>query len=92
MGWHQRKKSFNNLKSNLVTPEPSGHSIGRFEHPNPEEAEENNFKCNFMRMMETFKEEMKNSLKEIEEKTNKNWKNSTNLSKKHKKAKKKTNR
>ena len=84
MGWHQRKKSFNNLKSNLVTPEPSGHSIGRFEHPNPEEAEENNFKCNFMRMMETFKEEMKNSLKEMQENTQKkNWKKKiNNLSKK----------
>ena len=31
--------------------------------------------------METFKEEMKKSLKEIQEKTNKNWKKSINLSK-----------
>ena len=48
----------------MVTPEPSGHTTGRLDHPNPEEAEENNFKCNFMKMMETFKEEMKNSHKE----------------------------
>ena len=32
------------------------------DYPHPEE-EENNFKCNFLRMMETFKEEMKNPLK-----------------------------
>ena len=55
----------------MITPEPSGHTTERLDHPNPEEAEENDFKCNFMKMMETFKEEMKNSLKEMEEKTNK---------------------
>ena len=71
----------------MVTPEPSGHTTGRLDHPNPEEAEENNFKCNFMRMMETFKEEMKKSLKEW--KKRKNWKKSINLSEKHKKTKKK---
>ena len=46
------------------------------EQPDPEEAEENNLKYNFMKMIETLKEEMKNSLKEREEKTNKNWKKS----------------
>ena len=55
----------------MVTPEPSGHTTGRLDHPNPEEAEENNFKQNFMRMNETFKEEMKIFLKNMEEKTNK---------------------
>ena len=55
----------------MVTPELSGHTTGKLDHPNPEEAEENDFKCNFMKMMETFKEEVKNSLKEMEEKTNK---------------------
>ena len=59
----------------MVTPESSGHTTGRLDHPNPEEAEENDFKCNFMRMMETFKEERKFFLKELEEKT-KNWKKS----------------
>ena len=53
----------------MVAPEPNGHIKGRLDHPNPEEAEEINFKCKFMKMMETFKEEMKNSLKEMEEKT-----------------------
>ena len=55
----------------MVTPETSDHITGRLDYPNSEEAEENNFKHNFMKMMETFKEEMKNSLKEMEEKTNK---------------------
>ena len=55
----------------MVPPEPSGHKTGRFDHRNPEEAEENDFKHNFMRTMETFKEEMKHSLKVMEKKTNK---------------------
>ena len=95
MGMCQFKKSFNNLKSNMVTPGPntvtpeaSGHTTGRLDHPNPEEVKENDFKCNFMRMMETFNKKMKNSLKEMEEKTKK-WKKSINLSKKTMKTKKK---
>ena len=46
----------------MVTPEPSSHTTGRLDLPNPEEAEVNDVKSNFMKMMETFKEEMKNSL------------------------------
>ena len=64
----QCKNSSNNLKSNMVTSEPSDHTTGRLDHLNPEEAEQNDFKCNFMRMMDSFKEEMTNSLKEMEEK------------------------
>ena len=45
----------------MVTPEPSRHTTGRLDHPNPE-VEENDFKCNFMKMMENFKEEVKYSL------------------------------
>ena len=56
----------------MVIPEPSGHIAGRLHNPNPEEAEENDFKCNFMKMKEMFKEEIKSSLKEMVEKTNKN--------------------
>ena len=41
----------------MVTPEPSGHTTGKLDHPNPEEAEENDFKWKFMKIMETFKEE-----------------------------------
>ena len=57
----------------MVTPESRSHSTGRLDHPNPEKVEDD-FKCNLMKMMETFKEKMKNSLKEMEEKTNKIWK------------------
>ena len=55
----------------MATPEPSGHTTGRFHHSNPEEAGENDFKHSFMKMMETFKEEMKNSLNEMEERKTK---------------------
>ena len=63
MGRHQCKNSFNNLKSNKVTPKPGGHSTGRLYNPIPEEAEKKIFECNFMRMMEIFNENIKNSLK-----------------------------
>ena len=47
----------------MATEEPSDHKTGRLEHPNPEKAEENNLNYNFMKMIETLKEEMKkNSL------------------------------
>ena len=59
----------------MITPEPSGHTTGRLDHPNPEEIEENDFKCNLRKIMETFKEKMENSLKYMEEKTNKNGRN-----------------
>ena len=75
MGRHQGKNSSNNLKSNMVTPEPRGHTKGRLDHPDPEEIEENDFKCNLRKVMEIFKEEMENSLKYMEEKTNKNGRN-----------------
>ena len=45
----------------MATPEPSDQTTGRLNHPNPEKAE-GNVKHNFMKM-ETFKKEMKNSLK-----------------------------
>ena len=55
----------------MITPEPSDHITGRLDHPNTEEAEEDNFKYKFVRMMYIFKEEIKNSLKEMEERTSK---------------------
>ena len=73
----------------MATPEPSGPTKQSPEHPNAEEAEENNLKYNFMKMIETFKEEIKNSLKEMEKKT-KNWKKSINLLKITKKNQDKT--
>ena len=41
----------------MVTPELSGHMTGTHDHPKPEEAEENNFKCNIMKVR-CFKEKM----------------------------------
>ena len=55
----------------MITPEPRGHATGELDHSKPEEAEEYDLKFNFMQMIEALKEEMKNSLKEMEEKTNK---------------------
>ena len=45
----------------MVTPGPSGQTSGRFDHHNPEEGEKNNFKHNYMKMIETIKEEIKTS-------------------------------
>ena len=47
----------------MATPEPGGHTTGRLDHSNPEEAEDNDSKHNFMWIMKTFKEKMKHSLK-----------------------------
>ena len=66
MGRSQCKNSFNILKSN-ITPESCEHTTERLEHSNPEKVEEIDFKCNLMKIMETRKQEVKNSLKEIEE-------------------------
>lgn len=46
--------------------------------PSAEEEEENYLKNSFTKMMEALKEEMKNCLKEMGKKTNKNWKKSRN--------------
>ena len=62
------------MKSKKAPPETSGSTTARPEHPNADEAEENNLKNNFMKMIEALKEEMKNFLKEKEKKTTKNWK------------------
>ena len=55
----------------MITPEPRGHATGELDHSKPEEAEEYDLKFNFMQMIEALKEEIKNFLKEMEEKTNK---------------------
>ena len=60
----------------MVSTEPNRNATGRRDQPNPEEAERNNFKDNFKRMMDRFKEEIKKLLKEMEEKANKKkWRN-----------------
>ena len=55
----------------MAPPEPSGPTTGRPEHPNPEAAEESDLHYNFMKKIATLEEEMKNSLKEMEEKKQK---------------------
>ena len=63
MGRQQGRSTLNNIKSNRIPPETSGSTTARPEHPNTDEAEENNLKNNFMKMVE----EIKDSLKEAEE-------------------------
>ena len=62
----------------MVPLEPSGKTTGRLDHPKPEDIEENNFKQYLMKMMETLNEKVKNSLREMEEKTNKQTKSEKN--------------
>ena len=51
--------------------ETSVSTIVRPEHLHTDEADGNDLKNNFMKMIEALKEEIKNSLEELEEKTNK---------------------
>ena len=55
----------------MSAPEPSYPMPERPEYSNASEAQEDDLKTNFMKMKAVLKEEMKKSLKEIEEKTNK---------------------
>ena len=73
MGRCQCKNSSNNLKNNIITPESSEHTTGRLEYPNPEEVEEIDFKHNIMKVIESLKQDVKNSLKEMDEKNNKKF-------------------
>ena len=43
----------------MTTPDSRDHATRRFEHPIPEEVEEIDFKCNFMKMIEELKQEAK---------------------------------
>ena len=82
----QGKSTLNNIKSSKAPLEISGATTARPEHPNTDEVEENKLKNNFMMIIEVLKEEIKNSLKEMEKKT-KNGKISTNPLKKTKTTK-----
>lgn len=53
----------------MAASKTSSSTTARPEHPNADEAGENNLKNKFMKMIETLKE--KNSLKDMEERTNK---------------------
>ncbi|ERE70014.1 olfactory receptor [Cricetulus griseus] len=70
MGRRQYKNTSNNRKTNMTPPESRDSTPARHEHPNTEEAEESNLKNNFVEMIESLKEEIKKSFREMEEKTN----------------------
>ena len=61
-------------KSNTIPVKPKDPTTARPEQPNMDEQEENDRKNNFKTMFEILKDEMRNFLKEIEEKTNKKLK------------------
>ncbi|KAL6093181.1 hypothetical protein STEG23_008035 [Scotinomys teguina] len=70
MSRHQYKNTGNNTKTYMTPSEPMGSPTARPEHTNAEEAESIT-KNDLQKVIEALKEEMKNSLKELEEKTNK---------------------
>ena len=46
----------------MVTLEPSGHTTGRPDHADPENAEENDRQYNFLGMIKTLKRKLKTHL------------------------------
>ena len=69
MGRRQGKNSYNNLKNNMKIPNPNDPTVEGLEHLNPEEVE----KSAIMKAIESLKQDMKNSLKELDEKYNKKF-------------------
>ena len=67
IGRYQGKNSSNNLKNNMKTPDPSDLMTEGLEHPIPEEVENSVI----MKAIESLKQSVNNSLKEIEDKYNK---------------------
>ena len=53
----------------MIAPEHGKHTTGRLEHPNPEEVE----KIGIMKVIESLKQDVKNSLKEMDENNNKKF-------------------
>ncbi|ERE69936.1 LINE-1 type transposase domain-containing protein 1 [Cricetulus griseus] len=70
MGRRQTKISLNNRKTNMTPPESSDSTPARSEKPNTEHEDEMDLKNYLGKMIETFKEETRKYLKEIEEKAN----------------------
>ena len=70
MGRCQGKNSSNNLKNNMKIPDPNDPTTERLEHTNPEEVG----KSANMKEKESLKQDMNNSLKEMDENYNKNLK------------------
>ena len=71
MGRRQCKNAFNNVKDNMASHEPSDSITATTELSNTDEAEENNLKNNFMKVIKVLTGKMKQSLKEIKDKRNK---------------------
>ena len=69
MGRRQGKNSSNNLKNNMKTPDPNDPTIEGLEPLNSEEVE----KSAIMKAIESLKQDMNNSLKELDEKYNKKF-------------------
>ena len=69
IGRRQGKTSSNNLKNNMKTPYPNDPTIEGLEHSNPDEVE----KSAIMKAIESLKQDMNNSLKELDEKYNKKF-------------------
>ena len=65
MGRLHYKNTFNNTENNMVPPEISASISARPEQPKTDEAERNDIKNNFIKMIEVLKEEMKDFLKEM---------------------------
>ena len=70
MSRRQGKNSSKNLKDNMKTPDPSDLTTEGLEHPVPEEVENSVI----MKAIESLKQGMNNSLKEMEEKITKSLK------------------
>ena len=66
----QGKNTCNTTKNNTTPIKPKDPTTARLEQPNMDEGDETDLQNNFRRMFETLKKEMRNSLKEMEEKTN----------------------
>ena len=67
MGRRQGKNSSNNLKNSMKSPDPNDPTIEGLEPLNSEELEKNAM----MKAIESLKQDMNNSLKELDEKYNK---------------------
>ena len=67
MGRRQGKTSSNNLKNNMKISDPNDPTTEGLEHSNPDEVE----KSAIMKAIESLKQDMNNSLKELDEKYNK---------------------
>ncbi|EGW02308.1 Putative transposase element L1Md-A101/L1Md-A102/L1Md-A2 [Cricetulus griseus] len=89
MGRQHYKNTSTNRKMYMTPPESRDSTLARPEHHNADEAEENILKNYFMKMIEALKEDMRQSLKEMEEKTNQKMQEINKSLKKTRKAKKK---